>query len=150
MQARLVLIPNMLKIEGRLVHNVKHANMHMTVQALQKDLCLSPAGKLMLMQGQQPTLEAVFESVDMQPMASASIAQVGSCCTCSRQHASFRACLTFMTSSRTIPQCVEIHSRQPGFGGRPGYSGRHAKPRLCQAELTRTSKQLKMGLGCMN
>jgi len=111
MQAPLVLIPNMLNMEGHVVHNVKHADMPMTVQALQKDLRLSPAGKLMLMQGQQPTLEAVFESVDMQPMASASIAQAGSCCPCSGQHASFRACLTFMTSSRTIPQCVEQRSR---------------------------------------
>lgn len=79
-QAPLVQAPNMLKIE-ELVHNVKHADILLIVQALQKDLRLSPAGKLMLMQGQQPTLEAVFESVDMQPMASASIAQVGSCFT---------------------------------------------------------------------
>ena len=48
----------------------------MNLQALQKDLALSSAGKLMLLHGQQPLTALMFESVDKQPMASASIAQV--------------------------------------------------------------------------
>ncbi|CAL5224036.1 g6658 [Coccomyxa viridis] len=45
-------------------------------RALQKDLAVSSAGKLMLLHGQQPTMASLFESVNKQPMASASIAQV--------------------------------------------------------------------------
>ena len=46
------------------------------LQALQKDLAQSSAGRLMLLHGQQPTTATIFESVNEQPMASASIAQV--------------------------------------------------------------------------
>lgn len=50
--------------------------MYTNLQALQKDLAVSSAGKLMLLHGQQPTMASLFESVNKQPMASASIAQV--------------------------------------------------------------------------
>ena len=59
------------------------------MQALQKDLAVSSAGKLMLLNGHQPTLGAMFDSVDKQPMASASIAQV-SPSAFAHQHAGFR------------------------------------------------------------
>ncbi len=57
-----------------LLHQWFHA--FTNLQALQKDLAQSSAGKLMLLHGQQPTTATIFESVNEQPMASASIAQV--------------------------------------------------------------------------
>ena len=45
-------------------------------QALQKDLAASSAGRLLQLQRRQPGVDAFFEHVNTQPMASASIAQV--------------------------------------------------------------------------
>ena len=45
-------------------------------QALLADLARSPAGRLRALQGRPLQLEAFLESVEEQPMASASIAQV--------------------------------------------------------------------------
>lgn len=48
-----------------------------TVQALLRDLLESPHGRLRLLQHQPVSLQNFLESVEQNPMASASIAQVG-------------------------------------------------------------------------
>ena len=69
-------LPSSQATRQNLIFSAAGFHVHTTLQALQKDLALCSAGKLMLLHGQQPTMASMFDSVNKQPMASASIAQV--------------------------------------------------------------------------